>query len=165
MLGIKIVNLNLLIEECGEEVARNYLSDFSCPLNKDVENFLKQKAIDFAKQGWAQTHLVMMSYKKEMVLVGYFTLASKFITVSSKHLNTTTKKRIAKFSTYDPVLKAYLLSAPLIAQLGKNYSNGYDRLITGDELLSLACNKVRFIQLDLGGRYVYLEKSIDCMKF
>ena len=157
VLGIKIVNLNLLIEECGEDLAKEYLSTFSCPLNKDVENFLRYKAIDFAKQGWAQTHLVMMSYKKEMAMVGYFTLASKFITVLSKNVSATTRKRIAKFSTYDPILKAYLLSAPLIAQLGKNYTNGYNNLITGDQLLTLACNKVRFIQLDLGGRFVYLE--------
>lgn len=157
MLGIKIVNLNVLIDECGEDVAKDYLSDFSCPLNRDVENFLRYKAIDFAKQGWAQTHLVMMSYKKEMVMVGYFTLASKFITVQAKNLSTTTRKKLAKFSTYDPALKVYLLSAPLIAQLGKNYTNGYNELITGDQLLALACNKVRFIQLDLGGRYVYVE--------
>ena len=157
MLGIKIVNLNGLIDECGEDVAKDYLSHFSCPLNRDVENYLRYKAIDFAKQGWAQTHLVMMSYKKEMVMVGYFTLASKFITVQAKNLTTTTRKKLAKFSTYDPALKAYLLSAPLIAQLGKNYTNGYNELITGDQLLALACNKVRFIQLDLGGRYVYVE--------
>ena len=157
MLGIKIVNLKLLIEECGEDVAKDCLSGFSCPLNRDVENFLRNKAIDFAKQGWAQTHLVMMSCKKEMVLAGYFTLASKFMTVLSKNVTATTRKRIAKFATYDPTLKAYLLSAPLIAQLGKNYANGYDALLTGDQLLALACNKVRFIQLDLGGRYVYLE--------
>lgn len=157
MLGIKIVNLNLLIEECGEDAAKACLSTFSCPLNRDVENFLKHKAIDFAKQGWAQTHLVMMSYKKEMVMVGYFTLASKFITIQAKNLSATTRKKLGKFATYDPALKAYLLSAPLIAQLGKNYTNGYHELITGDQLLALACNKVRFIQYDLGGRYVYLE--------
>lgn len=157
MLGIKIVNLNLLIEECGEDSAKEALSTFSCPLNRDVEVFLKEKAIIFAKQGWSQTHLVMMPYKSEMVLVGYFTLASKFITVQAKRLSKSTKKKLGQFSTYDPELKAFHLSAPLIAQLGKNYSNGYDKLITGDQLLKLACNKVRFIQLDLGGRYVYLE--------
>ena len=42
------------------------------------------------------------------------------------------------------------MSTPLIAQLGKNYQHGYNTLITGDELLKLACDKVKEIQLSLG---------------
>ena len=49
------------------------------------------------------------------------------------------------------------MSAPLIAQLGKNYHEGMNHLITGDELLCLACEKISRIQLDLGGRFVYVE--------
>ena len=49
------------------------------------------------------------------------------------------------------------MSTPLIAQLGKNYQHGYNTLITGEELLKLACDKVKEIQLSLGGRFVYLE--------
>ena len=53
--------------------------------------------------------------------------------------------------------KTYHLSAPLIAQLGKNYANGMDQLITGDELLKIACDEIRRVQYVLGGRFVYLE--------
>jgi hypothetical protein len=158
MTGYKIVNLKILVEEAGEDFAKQILSSFSCPLNQDVEVFLKLKAIEFAKQGLSQTHLVFTSYKQENVLVGYFTLASKYITVKgSKKMSNTLKKRIRKFSVYDSRLKSYCLSAPLIAQVGKNYAENYDSLITGDELLALACNKVAKIQLDLGGRFAYLE--------
>lgn len=157
MTGYKIVNLKLIIEEAGEDTAKRILSTFLCPLNEDVETFLKVKAIEFARQGLSQTHLVFTSYKNEPTLVGYFTLASKYITVSSKKLSSTLKKRIAKFSVHDSRIHAYCLSAPLIAQLGKNYANGYASLITGDELLTMACNKVAKIQLDLGGRFAYLE--------
>lgn len=158
MTGYKIVNLKLFLEEFGEDFVKESLSKFSCPLNLDVEKFLKDKAIEFAKQSWAQTHLVFASYKKSPVLVGYFTLASKYIGVSNRiKLSNTTKKRIAQFATYNPAARAYFLSAPLIAQLGKNYANGYDKLITGDELLKLACDKVKSIQFELGGRFAYLE--------
>ena len=51
MTGFKIVNLKILIEEIGEEPVKELLSNFSCPLNKDVEIFLKQKAIEVSKQG------------------------------------------------------------------------------------------------------------------
>ena len=35
MMGIKLVNLNILIEEIGEEATKGYLSCFSCPQNQD----------------------------------------------------------------------------------------------------------------------------------
>ena len=49
------------------------------------------------------------------------------------------------------------MPAPLIAQIGKNFANGYHKLISGDMLLSLACTKVKQVQLDIGGKIVYLE--------
>lgn len=155
--GYKLVNLRTLVDEMGEEFAKNYLSDFSCPLNRDVEAFLKEKAIDFSLQGLSQTHLVMASHKRNPVLVGYFTLANKNIAVSRDKVSATTRKRIGKFAIYYPEIRKMILTAPLIAQIGKNYTNGYNRLITGAELLAMACEKVKAIQLDLGGKYVYLE--------
>lgn len=160
MTGYRVVNLCTLVEELGEDESKNILSNFSCPMNQDVEFFLSKKAIEFALQGWAQTHLVFASYKEQWVLVGYFALANKYIRISASQLGKAgsgLRKRINKFANYDPELKAYILSAPLIAQLGKNYANGYNKLISGDELLQEACNKISKIQLDLGGKFAYLE--------
>lgn len=157
MTGFKIVNLKILIEEIGEEPVKELLSNFSCPLNKDVEIFLKQKAIEFSKQGLSQTHLVFASYKGNPEIVGYFCLANKYITVQREKLSKTLRKRISKFSVLDQSVGYYCLSSPLIAQLGKNFKNGIDTLISGDELLQMACDKVSRIQLDLGGRFTYLE--------
>ena len=92
--------------------------------------------------------------------MGYFALASKHITITSKFLykqSKTLRKRISKFATYDNALKSYVMSAPLIAQLGKNYARNYNTLIKGDELLAEACQKIKRIQFDLGGRFAYLE--------
>lgn len=160
MTGYRVVNLCLLVEELGEDRVREILSGFSCPINPDVEYFLSQKAISFSKQGWAQTHLVFASHKKKWVLVGYFALANKYIRISAGRLGkggSTLRKRISKFATYDPELKSYILSAPLIAQLGKNYANDYNQLISGNELLMEACDKIKRIQFDLGGKFAYLE--------
>lgn len=149
--------MKVLVDALGEDDAKGILSEFLCPLNPDVERFLKDKAIEFSKQGLAQTHLVFASYQQRPVLIGYYALASKYITISAKNLSSNLKRRIARFSTYNSEVKSYCLSAPLIAQLGKNYAHGYDKLITGDELLKLACDKVSAIQMDLGGRFAYLE--------
>ena len=160
MTGYKIINLRVMLEELGEDSVREILSSFSCPLNKDVEQFMRSKAIDFAAQGWSQTHLVMASYKQSPVMVGYLTLANKYISISAKMFqsrSSTLRRRIAKFATYNAEAKSYILTAPLIAQLGKNYSDGYDKLITGDELLAFACEKISRVQYDLGGRFAYVE--------
>lgn len=160
MTGYRVVNLKIFLDEMGEDTVKNVLSGFSCPLNPDVEYFLSRKAIDFAKNGWAQTHLVFASYREEWVLVGYFALASKYIRISAKRLGSSSssvRRRIAKFATFDSDLRSYILAAPLIAQLGKNYSNGYNELISGDELLNEACQKIQKIQFDVGGKFAYLE--------
>lgn len=158
MTGYLEVNLKEMLEQIGESEVKNILSNFSCPLNSDVESFLKDKAILFANQGIASTYLIMASYKQEYVLAGYYTLSNKFITVYKENLKSKTlQKRIAKFSQYDKNLKRYTLSAPLIGQLGKNYNNSYNKLITGDELLYLALQKVKQMQMIVGGKIVYLE--------
>lgn len=160
MTGYRVVNLKIFIETMGEDTVRSILSNFSCPLNPDVEHFLKKKAIEFARQGWAQTHLVFASFKGQWVLVGYFALANKYMQISAKRLgksSSSVRRRISKFATFDASLKCYILPAPLIAQLGKNYHNGYNELISGDELLCEACDKIRRLQIDVGGKFAYLE--------
>lgn len=158
MTGYKIVHLKLMVDELGEEKTKELLSKFSCPMNPDVESFLRVKAIEFAKQGLAQTHMVYASYKGALTLAGYFSLSNKHITVKSSVLHGKLKQRIRRFSTYDPVIKSYCMAAPLIAQLGKNYINKeISDLISGDELLKLACDTVAAAQFNVGGRFVYLE--------
>lgn len=158
MSGYIGINLKEMLEQVGEVETKSILSDFSCPINPDVENFLKHTAIEFAKQGISSTYLVMASYKNKYVLVGYYTLSNKFFCLDKEAFpSKSLRKRIAKFAQYDSTLKRYTMSAPLIGQLGKNYTNSYNTLITGDELLELALNKVREIQVILGGKVVYLE--------
>lgn len=156
----------MMLQSFSEDEIRNILSGFVCPFNSDIEYFLKQKSIEFAKQGIAQTHLVLAPYKGEPVIAGYYSLAQKSIIIdSASSLSNNWKRRINKFALYDRDLRAYVLSVPLIAQLGKNYSNGFNRLISGDELLKMACDKVQEIQMAIGGRMVYIEcEDVDKLK-
>lgn len=158
MTGYKIVTIDSLVESIGEEGLNAILSNYSCPINADIEEFLHYKAIIFSRQGLAKTHLVFASYQSDVVLVGYFSLANKTLFIPDKtRIGTSLKKRLAKFSTRIPETKMTILTAPLIAQLGKNYTNGYNTLITGDELLKMACDTIQTAQLALGGKAAYLE--------
>ena len=97
------------------------LQVFSCILNKDVENFLREKAILFDRQGWSKTHLLYTSYKGENVLVGYFTLANKnFVVKNNSRISKTLKRKVSNFGQYNDELKQYIVPSLLIAQLGKN---------------------------------------------
>lgn len=155
--GFKIIRLTEMLEQLGEERVERILSSFSSPLNQDVEYFLHQKAKIFDKQSISKTHLVFTSYKNRTVLVGYFTLTLKTFRIPKKNISSNDRKKIIRFGTYDSDLKIYTVSAPLIAQLGKNFYNNYNLLITGDELLQMAVDIICEIQLSLGGKMVYIE--------
>lgn len=149
--GYKIIPLNELMAQLDKERVTAILSSFSSPLNRDVELFIKQKAVTFDTQSISRTHLVFTSYKEQTVLAGYFTLAYKDFTIPAKNVGRSLRDRIKKFGSYDFETKAYKISAPLIAQLGKNFTDGYNKLISGDELLTMACNMSR--------RYICLREE------
>lgn len=90
-----------------------------------VENFIHNKSIEFALQHIAITFLVFVENRKQLLFVGYYTLANKFVSISGNMLSKTMQKRISKFSQYDTNSRSYLISMPLIAQLGKNFA--YDQ--------------------------------------
>lgn len=152
------INLSDIIKTIGEDGVKPILSSFSCP-NKDVENFLKYKSIEFSKRDFAKTHLVFWASEdeKEKYLVGYYTIAPKFFSISKDNVSNSQYRKISQYGEFDSYLKKCTISAILIGQLGKNYTDGNDTLITGDELLQLALDKVKSIQTEIGGRYTYLE--------
>jgi hypothetical protein len=158
--GFARLDLQEVAEVIGEEKIKEIIAEFSCPYNADVEDFLHNKAEEFAKQGLATTHLIFASYQDKMRLVGYFALAYKYfhIDLNAKgKVGSNLRHRLRKFASYDDNLKRWLVPAPLIAQLGKNYANGYNELITGDELLKIACDTVKEAQRLTSGRVTYLE--------
>lgn len=153
------INLSELLEQLGEDRAKAILSSFSCPLNADVERFLKDKAIEFSKRGFSKTHLVFWETEdeKEQEFVGYYTIASKFITIDRSAVNSKEARKLRELGIFDEKKNDYTVAAPLIAQLGKNYTDGNDSLISGDDLLNLAMNRVKKVQNEVGGRFAYLE--------
>ena len=122
--------------EIGEDVLLRIFSDFSCPINPDVEQFLKERAIEFTKKNQSVTYLVISSDDGE--LLGYFTIAVKPITVNADNFSGTVRRKISRVSELDEASHSYNLSAYLIAQIGKNYTEGLNNRITGKELLELA---------------------------
>ena len=67
------------------------------------------------------------------------------------------RRKIERVSEVNEQTGEYLLSAYLIAQLGKNYNDGMNKRITGAQLLQSAIDAIRDAQYRLGGTVVFLE--------
>ena len=139
----------------GEIRLLQVLSGFSCPKNPDVERFLKKSSIEFTKKNQSVTYLVFDV--SSMELVGYFTIALKPLTVRGETVSNTVKKKLMRVSELDEQSQTYTMSAYLIAQLGKNFKNGAEKKITGEELLELAWDIVEKMQYMGGGMVTFLE--------
>ncbi len=158
MLRIRETNILDLMDLYGEEECKAILSSFACPFGKDVEDFIHRNAMEFAKQRIAMTFLVFLEKDEQLHMLGYYTLANKFVSVSGHMLSKTMQKRISRFSQYDTILDRYLVSMPLIAQLGRNFK--YDKTntgFTGEDLLELACKRIISVQKVIGGKMTYIE--------
>lgn len=92
-----------------------------------------------------------------MKLVGYFTIALKPLTVRGDTVSNTVKRKLLRISELDKRSDTYTMSAYLIAQLGKNYTDGRDKEITGKELVELAWTVVEEIQYMGGGMVTFLK--------
>ena len=142
-------------EEAGEPALLELLSGFSCPKNPDVERFLKKSAIEFTKKNQSVTYLVVSA--EDVRLLGYFTLALKPLTVRGETVSNTVKRKLLRISELDEKSDTYTMSAYLVAQLGKNFSESEGKDITGEELLKLAWDKIKEIQYLGGGMVTFLE--------
>ena len=155
----RIINIRRYIgnenPELGEDELLQILSEFSCPMNPDVERFLKYSSIEFTKKNQSVTYLVFSVADGK--LLGYFTLALKPLTVRGETVSNTVKRKLLRVSELDKKSDTYTMSAYLIAQLGKNYSEKDGKMITGAELLGLAWDKIKATQYMFGGMVTFLE--------
>lgn len=94
--GLKTFSLAEYEANLGVEGLREFLDSFSCPVNPEVERFLKHKAVPSAKLSSSQTYLVCGSTTSE--LLGYYTLVLKSYSVNGAKLNSTNRRLISRFA-------------------------------------------------------------------
>ena len=161
-MSIKIANILDLIEEGGEETAKEFLSAFSCKrkdgefsLNPEIESFLKNSSLQFAKQKVSITYIVIDV--DDNTILGYFTLAHKPLRVPALGLSNTTRKKMERYASLDQTSNTYTVSAFLIAQFGKNYDVDDEKRITGKQLMEYAEDVLDDLQRRVGGGVEYLD--------
>ena len=131
------------------------LASFSCPINVEIQSFLINRAIEFAKKKIAVTYLVIDENDGE--LLGFFTLAHKPLIAPAAGLSNNVKQKTSRYARIDEKTNSYLVSAFLLAQLGKNYAVDNGKRITGDELMECVDAALKEVQFRIGGGVVYLD--------
>lgn len=153
-MSFRIVNILDMLRFYGEDGTNNLLHDYECPQNPEIEGFIKQNAIEFAKRKMSITHLVL---DDKGLLAAYFTLTHKPSTVGANILSNTEYKKLSRHARYDNQINAFNVSAFLIAQFGKNYNSKIKVPIGGNELMDKAISTLTVAQNVIGGGVVFLE--------
>lgn len=169
-MTLTVISLQDLLDNQPEDIIiKQVLKTFHTLPNisngnvSDVEHFLHNKSIQFQKMGLAATHLVFSNYQNKQVLVGYFSLANKPISLKKsifKKLSNSQKKRFKNLGfTLGDIDQTYIVPANLVGQIGKNYNKKalQTKSISGDILLHLAEEKLEEVMLIVNGKYVWLE--------
>lgn len=149
------VNILDMLETIGEDRTKEILSNFLCPINPELEHFVKTNSIEFAKQKIAITYLVTEEGKSN--ILGIFALAHKSILIPYSVLSKTAEKKIKRYAREDQYYQAYDISAFLIAQLSKNYAIENGNSIDGLALIDTAIDVLKEAQYLIGGGVIYLE--------
>lgn len=149
------VNILDMINAIGEDALTDILSDFLCPKNQEIESFVRNKAIDFAKRKISITYFVINNSNGEIISI--FALTHKAVDIDKNILSKTAKKKLSRFAQLDENSDSYTVSAFLIAQFGKNYAiecpNGWN----GIRLMEKTFETLEKVQKQIGGGVVYLE--------
>ena len=153
MMNFKVINILDMIESVGEDAVSTALSSFSCSKNLEIENFVRNNAIIFAKQKMSITYLV---YSESGKIAAIFTLTHKALEISNDVLSNTMRRKIQKHSKLDENTNSFMVSAFLIAQFGKN-DNFDSSEISGNMLMDFTFDVLTSVQYDIGGCLVYLE--------
>jgi len=141
------------INNFSEGELSNLFASFCCQKNKDVETFIREKAIQFERTHNARTYLIFDEdtlSESKIELLGYFSLSFKGIPLDEK-VSKSKAKKLDGFSKNPKQIRCYL-----IGQLGKNFSIPNNPLNL-ETILKLIFSILKQAQDLVGGRVILLE--------
>lgn len=145
---------DLIKEGNKKEDLMKILSRFSCPLNSNVEKFIKNKAYDFERIGLSRTYLITYRPKGgKSKLIAVFVLGMSNVEINEKF---TRLDRKELFGTTYPLGKN--VKTLLVGQLAKNYAEGNDKYISGDLLMKYVFYKIK----EVHRMFPSVVTHIDC---
>ena len=162
MRNLTVWRIDKLAKKVGDRVLSSTLAQFSIPLNKEVEDFIRNKALQATKLKSSITYVLVDEDIAEVI--GYFTLLVKPFTIPASRLSSTNRRLISRFSEVNEETGNYTASVFLLAQIGKNYAIQRQYQVSGRDLLEVALDKLRAAQDLIGGKLVLIERETERMK-
>ena len=152
--SFEIIHLfELLSMEGGESLFKEMADSFSS-INKDVEIFFKEKVVQSCKLNTSSTYIIV-STNRNLEVLGYFTLATKMLTIKLSTLSKSEQKTINRYGYYDEDSDSLKIPAILIAQLSRNFSSKI--ILSGSDLMDIILKQVKSILNLTSGKTVFLE--------
>lgn len=142
---------DLLKKDNGYSVFE-WLSNLFVCKNKDVESFFKDRAVQSSKLYTSATYFIL----EKLDLLGYFTLATKMLTLNPKNISASQLKVIKRFASLDLDTNTYRLPAVLLAQFGRNFSKT-SKSINGNDLMKIALERIEKAVSLTSGKVSFLE--------
>lgn len=140
---LEIVQLSDILK-CGDEAQfSKAICAFSCAKNKELESFIKEKAVKLEKQHHTRTYLIFEGH----TLQAFFALAVNILETSAL-----SKTLIKKLSSNHNANTQYI-PCFIIGQLGKSDN----ATIRGDKIIEVALSILLEIHDYLGTRFVLLD--------
>ncbi|AAP76874.1 hypothetical protein [Helicobacter hepaticus] len=146
---LSIIQLTDILKYDNEAQLSQALCAFSCSKNKELETFIREKAIQLEKQHHTRTYLIL----KGNTIQAFFALAVNLLETS-----TLSKTLIKKLSSNHNANTQYI-PCFIIGQLGKSD----DSVIKGDEIMEIALSILLEIHNYLGTRFVLLD-AVNVLK-
>ncbi len=161
---IKVLSLGeLLLQADTQEDIQNLmdlLSSFSCIQDKDIENFLHNRAIDFERINKSRTYILcdddILNKEGRLVIMGYFSVALKVLNLPENFSNRS-RKNLDGISANFHHQKIVSIPCYLIGQLAKNSAIPDEQSISGAELIKCAMSVICSAETLVGGRNVLIE--------
>lgn len=150
------IPLNLIFSDgkTNDELIKKSCPGFTCKKDRDLEDFLRNKAENYEIHNKGKTFLIMdldkMKNETRAEIFAYFTLAIHSLPIPENASKTLIKKLVGSKSD------ARNVPAYLIGQLAKN--DLFAKQISGKEILDTALKGIKKAQEIVGGRVV----AVDC---
>jgi len=141
----KLYSLKELLDNSSQSQIKKLFKTFKCLRNRDLENFLHNKAITFEKNGRSRSYIYIDVLEKKVI--AYFT-----ISISSLSVENFSKETIKYL--YGQEIKLKCLPTYLIGQIGKS-DNCKEKI--GKILIKKAIKTIIKSYEILNGRFILLD--------
>lgn len=139
------------------------LSSFSCEQDRDIERFLRSRAVEFERLSKSRTYLICdeeqladtEDKKDALIIYGYISLALKILSVPDTVSNRV-RKELDGFHAKLHGQQIQEFPCYLIGQLSRS-SNVPKDAVSGKQLIGFACDVAAAAVDAVGGRYIMAE--------